>query len=475
MKAETIKLPHSAQDYAFRNEAADAIESLQERLLDIQEHATSIQARADAEARDLTEEEQTELDGVFASFEEVEAQIERRNRIAAQAEKLTASLGRKVVPEGSESNSAPVSHPRQSPRIEINDKTSRGSWGFRSFGEFAVSVRQGVRGNMDPRLVANAPSTYSTEGVGADGGFAVPPDFRQQIMEKVMGEASLLSRTDQLTTSSNSVTLPTDETTPWQSSGGVQAYWEGEAGQISQSKMALQNTNVRLNKLTALVPVTEELMEDAPTLDGYLRRKVPEKFDFAANLAIVNGSGVGRPKGILNADCLVTVAKEGSQVADTVVAENVIKMYSRMYAPCRQNAVWLINQDIEQQLMQANLKITNVAGTENVGGTHIYMPPGGLSAAPYGTLLGRPVLPTQACETLGDKGDIILADLSKYLSVVKTGGIRSDVSIHLWFDYDMAAYRFVFRVGGQPWWSSAVTPRDGSNTLSCFVTLAERA
>lgn len=474
---ELIVLPHAAEFLNLRNDPVDAIEKLQERMLDLQEEAQNIQARADAEGRDLTDDEQKELDGIFSSFEEVESNVERRNRITEQAAKLTASLGRKVKPEVDDDEPAAPRAQRKAVRIEGGNPAgaTRGSWGFRSFGEFAASVRQGARGNVDPRLIANAPSTYSTEGVGADGGFAVPPDFRTSIMEKVMGEASLLGRTDSLPTMSNSITLPSDETTPWQTTGGIQAYWEGEASQINQSKLSLQSNTVRLNKLTALVPVTEELLEDAPTLDGYLRRKVPEKFDFALNLAILQGNGAGRPLGVLNAPATITVAAEGSQAADTVVSANILKIYSRMYAPCRSNAVWLINQDIEQQLMQMTINVKNVAGSENVGGSAVYIPPGGLSAAPYGTLLGRPVIPTQACETLGDKGDVIFADLSKYLTAIKTGGIRQDVSMHLWFDYDTTAYRFIFRVGGQPWWSSSISPRDGSNTLSCFVTLAERA
>ena len=62
-----------------------------------------------------------------------------------------------------------------------------------------------------------------------------------------------------MTTSSNTITFPKDETTPWASSGGLQAYWDGENDQLTQSKVALKEHTLRLNKLTALVPVTEEL------------------------------------------------------------------------------------------------------------------------------------------------------------------------------------------------------------------------
>jgi hypothetical protein len=66
------------------------------------------------------------------------------------------------------------------------------------------------------------------------------------------------------------------------------------------------------------------------------------------------------------------------------------------------------------------------------------------------------------------------------MTLTKTGGgrdangMRTDVSIHLWFDQDLVAYRFTLRLGGQPWWSAATSPRDGSSTQSPFVVLAAR-
>lgn len=89
--------------------------------------------------------------------------------------------------------------------------------------------------------------------------------------------------------------------------------------------------------------------------------------------------------------------------------------------------------------------------------------------------MGRPVVPTEACQTLGDKGDIILADLNQYLTATKTSGVRVETSIHLWFDYDITAFKFVMRVAGKSWFDAAIAPRNGSLTRSPFVTLAERA
>jgi hypothetical protein len=61
------------------------------------------------------------------------------------------------------------------------------------------------------------------------------------------------------------------------------------------------------------------------------------------------------------------------------------------------------------------------------------------------------------------------------MSIVKASGIRVDVSMHLYFDYDMLAYRFVMRLTGQPWMRGPITAPDNSTTYGSFVALDERA
>lgn len=453
-------------------------EDLQATLMNLTEEAETIQAAADGEGRDLTAEEATEIDRIMAEFDDAEAKLKTRRRIEAMASRTAETAGRQTAPAvpgdgrndggGGGAAAAAAARPGGVPAQPI-DRAVSGRHNFHSLGHFAMAVRRAVPaggGQVDPRLLMNAPTTVGTEGIGEDGGFAVPPEFRAEIAAAVFGEDSLVARTDLMESSSNTWTAPKDETTPWQSTGGIQAYWENEASQLTQSKEALKESSVRLNKLTALVPVSSELLEDAPGMDSYLRRKAPEKMDFRITDALVSGDGAGKPLGILNAGCLVTVAKEGAQSADTVVFENINKMYSRMYARWRSSAVWLINQDIEPQL-----------GSLNHPGdsSPVFMPAGGLSQAPFGTIMGRPVVPTEACSTLGDAGDIIFASMGQYLAIRKVGGVRTDISMHLWFDYDTMAFRFILRLGGQPWWSEAIARFKGGNTLSAFVTLAERA
>lgn len=455
-----------------RADAAASLEDMQNRLIELSQNANNIKARAEAEKRDLNDDERKDLDQIFSAFEELSADIERHEQLEAINAKVSTPVARKVedAPAASQTRAqADAAKPRASVPAQPRDNRDTGKWGFRSQGEYlSAVVRASAKGSApDPRLIANAPSTYGQEGAGADGGFAVPPDFRTAIVQRVMAEDSLLGRTDQMTTSSNSITVPTDETTPWQTSGGIQAYWESEAGQFTQSKPALTEKTVKANKIVALVPITDELLQDAPSMASYVSSKAPTKIDFKVNDAILNGTGVGQPLGFLNSGALVTVAAEGSQTADTVVFGNIVNMYTRMTDEGKRRAVWVINGDVEQQLMTMQFPGTGTA-------VPAYLPPGGLSAQPYGTLLGRPVITTEAAAALGDVGDISFVDFSQYMSVVKSGGIRQDVSIHLFFDYDITAFRFVLRVGGQPWWNSPVTRANGLSR-SPFVTLAARA
>lgn len=397
------------------------------------------------------------------------ADLENRLLTAAEAERFDRLMALHEAGGGGSARMASAGAPG-----------GAGNWGWNGFAEFCAAVK--VASNPDggagvekarTRLL-NAPTTYGQEGVGADGGFAVPPDFRTEIMRKVFAEDQLLQRTDQIPTASSGVTLPKDEAAPW-SSTGIQAYWEGEANQLQQRKPALENSTIKAHKLTALVPVTDELLEDAPAMGAYVLRKGPEVMNTRINDAIVRGTGAGMPLGILNSGCLVSVAKETSQAAATLLGANVIKMFSRLYAGWMADSVWLVNNDVLPQLLQLNIPIKNVAGTENVGGQPIYVPAGGLRDQPFDTLLGRPVLPIQSCSTLGTVGDIIFASLKQYGAVVRASGIRADSSIHLFFDYGVTAFRFTFRMGGQPWWSAPLSPKNGSTTIGPFVVLETRS
>ena len=342
----------------------------------------------------------------------------------------------------------------------ITDDPKRG---FRSYGDFAAAVmRSASDKGMDERLV-RAASTYANEASGPDGGYAVPPEFATEIASVAYGEESLLARCDTMSVSGNTMSFPKDETTPWGSTG-ITAAWESEGNQTTPKKPALGESTLKLRKLKVLVAASDELLADAAGMTSYLTRKCGEAVEWKITDAIVNGTGTGMPLGILNAGSLVAQAKEGSQTADTIVAGNIAKMYGRCIMGAGANVVWLMNPDCFQQVMQLSLNSNPIWVPANQG----------FAAAPNGLLMGRPIVLTDACDTVGDQGDIILANMSGYRAITKAGGAEFATSMHLWFDQDLMAFRLIFRMDGQPTLTSAVTPPNSAITRSHFVALAAR-
>lgn len=456
-----VVMPHFLPGTVFN--AGPTIETLTEEIETLQRASMQIVDAADEEARDLSEEEITAISTNKTKAGRLTAQVEARQ--AAQPA-VVASAGRRAAePRDMGAN--------QTQRVPAQPRVANARNGFDSFGQFAMQVRNAGIGREIDRRLTDAATTYGNEGTGADGGFAVPGEFASSIWQKVMGEENLMNRCASLTTSANSLTIPKDETTPWQTSGGILAYWEAEAQQVTASKPALSMSSIRLAKLMALVPISDELLEDSVGLESWLQAKAPAKMAAKINTAIISGTGVGQPLGILTAatgGATISVAIEsGPQTADTLVFANIQKMWARLYAPCRRSAVWLINQDCEPQL---NSMAFDPAATSK---TPVYLPAGGLSESPYATLMGRPVVPIEACSTIGDVGDIILVDLNQYWVLTKGGGgVRSDVSQHLYFDQGLQAFRFTFRMNGQPAWGSSISPQNGTLTRSWAVTLDAR-
>jgi HK97 family phage major capsid protein len=166
----------------------------------------------------------------------------------------------------------------------------------------------------------------------------------------------------------------------------------------------------------------------------------------------------------------VTVAIEAGQTianTSTHLATNAAKMLSRFYVPSWPNGAWLINQSL-----LANLITMTIGGSG--GATPVYIPGGNLQGAPFGALLGLPVIPIEYAQAVGTVGDFMLVDLAEWIMIEK-GGIQAASSIHVRFIYDETAFRFVWRVDGQPAWHSALSPYKGSDTVSPFIALAARS
>ncbi len=415
---------------------------------------------AAAEARDdgmLTADERTQFDAHADKIKTLDGDIAR-----VRANLDTARTGASVeLPDG---------------RIAVEENRAadpRG--GFRSMGEFAAAVHAAsvaaANGHQvrDDRLIFNAAApgnSFANESSGSDGGFLVPVEYSQNIFQASQNQVdALLPYTDSTPVTGNSMAFPVDETTPWGSSG-IKAFWTNEAAEMAKSKPALDPMQLRLQKLTCLVPVTDELLADSGAIGSYLNAQTPVAMNWRTNEALWGGDGAGKPRGFFLGGAMVSVAKESGQGGGTVVRQNITKMRARMAPASYRRAFWMINNDVLPQLDELAY---GQVGTNSA----IYNPVGGDFG--YGTLLGRPVMVTQHNPTVGAQGDIALVDWKSYRTITKSGGVETATSMHLWFDLGLTAFRAIFRVAGQPLVTKPITPNNGTATLSPFVVLDVRA
>lgn len=348
---------------------------------------------------------------------------------------------------------------------------------FESLADQMRAIRNSeVRKVVDPRLAEiQAAALGGNESAPADGGFLVIPEYAQQLIQHAYDTGLLINRCFKMPMNSARLIMhAVDEDSRVDGSrwGGVLGYWLAEAGTYTATKPKFREMQLVANKLIALCYATEEQLQDGPAWEAYVREAVPQELAFKIDTAIVSGAGAGQPLGFLNSGAVVSVAKEGSQTAATVVTNNVLKMHKRMFARSRPTAAWLINQEIEDQLY--TLAFANPSGSV-LFTTPMYVPPGyNGNNTPYGMLLGKPVIPIEQASALGTQGDINLVDLQQYL-LAQHSDVRADTSIHVAFLTGEQAFRFMLRVDGQPMWKKPLTPYKGSSTLSPFITLDTRA
>jgi HK97 family phage major capsid protein len=448
------------------------INALRHKKIDATSRANAILAAA---TKGLNDEQRTQLTAIKTELQQIEADLQLTEaflqsetapgaRLAAH-EVTTNANGTKVYaklsdqfaangmkPTQKSDSLAPFSSLRDQLRAVYNAERSRGA-------------------NLDPRLVEIQAALGGNESVPAEGGFLVIPEFASGLIKRTY-DVSLISKQcfKMPMTSSRLIMHAVDEDSRKDGSrwGGILAYWLAEGGTYTPTKPKFREMQFVANKLIALSYATEEQLADGPAWESYVNEAVPQELAFQIDTAVYSGPGAGAPLGILNSGAVIAVAKEAGQATATIVTNNILKMWSQMWARSRASAVWFINQDIEPQLIPLTL------GAPSLGQILLYTAPGiNGNPGPYGKLFGRDVIPVEQAATLGTQGDIMLADPSQYI-LAQRSDVRADTSIHVAFLTGEQAFRFMLRLDGQPTWKKPLTPYQGSALKSPFVTLAAR-
>ncbi len=294
------------------------------------------------------------------------------------------------------------------------------------------------------------------EGIGAQGGFTVPSQLHREILNSVYEESVTLPYVRQFRMDSLTLNIPMWDSED-RSQGGIASFegqWIAEATDADIKTPKLRLVTLTAHKLMVLTRISRECISDSLTLGQQLQPTLVKSLAYSADAAIIGGSGVGRPLGIINSPSRIQVARA---VANQISFSDICNLYVRLHPGFLRGARWLVSPSAVAQLLQI----------ADAGANNLWVPAAGPAIPP--TLLGLPVGISEKCSALGSEGDIILCNLGQYAFGLRENFIveRSDSA---YFASDQVAVKCVCRCDGHALMDVPIAPVSGS-TLSWAVTL----
>ena len=172
-------------------------------------------------------------------------------------------------------------------------------------------------------------------GTDSDGGYLVPQEFEQTLID-TLAEENLMRKLARVITTDTG-----DKVIPMVKSHGTAA-WMDENGLVPESDDQFDQITVGANKLGTFIKVSDELMADSAfDIADYIAKEFARRMGAKEEEAFFVGDGSKKPTGILadtdGADVGTTV--NGS----TITADSLIDLFYSLRAPYRRDAVWIMN------------------------------------------------------------------------------------------------------------------------------------
>lgn len=301
-------------------------------------------------------------------------------------------------------------------------------------------------------------NSYGSQ-VPADGGFLIPEQLRSEILSVSLETAIVRPRARVIPMDTLRVPIPMIDSSSNASSvfGGIVAYWTEEGATLTESQAKFGRVVLEAKKLTAYAEIPNELLADAPAFRSFFGQLYPEAVAWYEDDAFINGTGVGMPLGFRQSGAKVTVTQAGG--TPNIVFTDIAAMYARMLPSSLKRAVWIAHPSAFPALAAMEISAGSPATWIN-----------NLRDDAPMTLLGRPVIFTEKVPATGSAGQLSFVDLGFYL-IGDRQTMQAASSEHYKFQNDVTSFRIVERVDGRPWLQSAITPKNGSDTLTPFVEL----
>ena len=236
------------------------------------------------------------------------------------------------------------------------------------------------------------------EGVDANGGYLCPEEFERQIITG-LDEFNVMRKLCKIITTENERKIPVAAT-------HSVANWTAENGAYTESDPTFNQKTIDAYKLTDLVKVSIELLDDSMfDLEDYIAKEFARAFGIAEETAFCVGDGSGQPTGLFTANGAdVGVTTSG---ATAITADEIISLVYALKSPYRKNAKFLMNDST----------VAAIRKLKDGNGNYLWQP--ALTAGQPDKLMGyelytSPYVPTLAAGAytvaFGDFGSYWIAD-----------------------------------------------------------------
>jgi HK97 family phage major capsid protein len=294
-----------------------------------QEQAKELIAQAKAAVASGEANESAENAAKFAAqvkdAQRIMAEV-KAERTAEENQKLAALLeeadkaGETADPQRAVVKSAPKSVEPESPYGE----------GFRVKDRMTMRVKADSEAGQ--KMVADLRIKALNEGSGAAGNFLVPPAYMQDLFAETRRQGNALRRYGMLAehpVESNQVLLP-------RGSGAATVGIVSENATKPSADQSYTQVTVNIFTGAGISKVSKQLvMDSSPTAADLVARELGTLLGNLEEQKIINGSGSGEPRGILNTTGVNAISATGStgQSLIDAVLDGVVAIQTTYFAP----------------------------------------------------------------------------------------------------------------------------------------------
>ena len=405
---------------------------------------------AETAARELTAEETAQYDQIAAEVAKLDQAIAREaalEQLEADARQplpaVAAAIGRQNAPPGPEAKKE-----------------------FETFAEYLHAVRF----NANDQRLAGLYNEVQPRGeqrmdTGSTGGFAIPTQFRSTLLAVEGAPAVIRPRATVIPAGSPpdaSITMPALDQTGATDNvyGGVVVEKTNEGGDKPETEFALRQVTLEPQEMAGYLEATDKLLRNWTAAASLIERLFRNAMFAAEDNEFLRGNGIGGPLGALNAGATYVVPRS---TAGTIVFDDVVNMLARLLQRGG-SPVWMASRSVMPHI----LRLRNLSGSPAVGdGALVYQP--SLQPGIPDMLMGYPIIWHERSPSVGNEGDLLLADWSYYLIKDGSGPFVAS-SEHVKFRQNKTAFKIFWTVDGQPWLTAPFTDEGGCD-VSPFVAL----